>query len=394
MPRLLKLLLLLLPILGLLAVALDTPYHVLGGGELFGVSRTAERPPFTWSGFWSGRFQADFEAWLEQQLSLKAAMVRTDNTLNWRLFHDISAHTGIPIVVGKENTLFEMNYINNHNGVSELKGDPPPRSPYSVAEQTRLVARAARAFRALDIDFMVLFYPVKTAIWSHRVDPSYVLPGGPERADEGYRELLAGLRAAKVPVVDGAAEFSKLFAQDPAWPLYNRGGTHWTDLGACQVAKLVVGKLRLANPRKSKLRCRRGREHLASGGDTDLAQLINVWDYSDFLDPIPSVSARLSKPLPGGPRTALIVGTSYSQHLAHELTEAGVFRHVYRLPYYRHDRAPEIDWSRAASRQVVIFEQWEWSYFTANITEFVEDLALNDPRFASALQAAGSTRKR
>jgi len=393
MPRPLKFLLLLLPLLCLLALAIDTPFHALGDGQLHGVSRTAERPAFSAASFWSGKFQSDFEAWLEQQLSLKAVMVRSDNSLNWLAFHDISAHTGMPIVVGEENTLFEMNFINNHNGVSELKGDAPPRSPYSVAEQTRLVARAARAFRALDVDFMIVFFPVKTAIWSHRVGPNFTLPGGPEKAAKGYRRLLRALRAAKVPVVDGAGEFSKLFAEDPTWPLYNRGGTHWTYIGACEVGKRVVEQLRFANPRRrSKLRCNRGAPHTATGSDTDLARLVNVWDYSAFLDPIPSVKARLSKPLRRGPRNALIVGTSFSEHLAHELQQARVFRDVYRFAYYRHDRAPELNWHRASSRPVVILEQWQWSYLTANVTEFIEDLAQNDPRFAQALREADTAK--
>ncbi|HKO53981.1 MAG TPA: hypothetical protein VJV79_40010 [Polyangiaceae bacterium] len=386
MSRTFKIASLLLPLSLLLAVMLDTPYHALSDGELFGIERSAVRPPFSAATFWSGKFQADFEAWLEQQLSLKAAMVRTDNSLNWLLFHDISAHTAIPIVPGKSHALFELNYINNHNGVSELKGDPPLRSPHSVAEQTRLVSRAARAFRGLGIDFMVVFYPVKASIWSGRVPDRYLLPGGAEKAAAGYRQLLRGLEAAKVPVIDGAAEFARLFAQDPNLPLYNSGGTHWTDLGACQVAKLMVAELPLANPGGSTLRCTRGSVETAKDGDTDLALLINVWDNSRFLDPIPRIVPSLSKPLKGGSRSTLIVGTSYSEHLARELRRAGVFRDVDRLSYYRHEDAPSVAWDRVAARRIIIFEQWQWSYFTVNIMEFIDDLEAHAPGFARALQ--------
>jgi hypothetical protein len=386
MPRPIKLALLLLPLALLLAVLIDTPYHALSDGELWGIFRSAVRPPFSVASFWSGQFQVDFEAWLEQQLSLKAAMVRTDNTLNLVLFHDISAHTGIPIVLGKHHTLFEMNYVNNHNGVSELKGDPPPRSSYSVEEQTRLVSRASRAFRALGIDFMVVFYPVKASIWSQRLRRSYLLPGGAERAEAGYRHLLSGLQAAGVPVVDGAAEFARVFAENPTFPLYNSGGTHWTDAGACQVARLMVAQLPLANLRGAALRCRRGPLHTAKDGDTDISQLINVWDNSRFLDPIPLLVPTLSEPLPGGPRGTLIVGTSYSDHLARELHDAGVFRDIYRLSYYRHANAATTDWHRVSSRKIIIFEQWEWSYFTVNITDFIDDATANVPRFAAALK--------
>jgi hypothetical protein len=386
MPRSIKFSLLLLPLFLLLAVLVNTPYHALWDGDLFGVYRNAERPRLSAAGFWSGKFQSDFEAWFEQELAFKAAMVRTDNTLNLLLLHDISAHTEIPIVLGKRHTLFEMNYINNHNGVSELKGDPPPRSPYSVAEQIRLVSRAARAFRALDIDFMVVFYPVKASIWSDRVSDKYVLPGGAAKAAAGYRRLLDGLQAEHVPVVDGAAEFARVFAEDPTFPLYNSGGTHWTHAGACQVAALMVEQLPLANRAGSTLRCRRGATHPARVGDSDISELINVWDNSRFRDPIPALTVSLNKPLKGGARSTLFVGTSYSEHLAYQLQRAGVARDVLRLPYYRHPNAASVAWERVASRQVVVFEQWQWSYFTVNITEFVEDMTAHVPRFAQALE--------
>ncbi|HYQ46145.1 MAG TPA: hypothetical protein VER11_29445 [Polyangiaceae bacterium] len=386
MPRFLKLGLLLLPLALLLALLIDTPYHALGDGELFGVYRTAQRPPFSAASFWSGKFQGQFEAWLEQQLSLKAAMVRTDNTLNLLVLNDISAHTEIPIVLGKRHTLFEMNYINNYNGVSDLKNDPPPRSPYPLAEQVRLVSRASRAFRALGIDFMVVFYPVKASIWSDRVRARYLLPGGAEKSAAGYRQLLDDLATAHVPVVDGAAEFTRVFGEDPSFPLYNSGGTHWTNAGACQVARLITAELPLSNPKHSELRCRLGTKHTAKVGDSDISELINVWDNSRFKDQIPALNVSLNKPIAGGPRNALFVGSSYSEHLAGQLHRAGVFRDVYRLMYYRHTSAAEVDWRRAGNRQAVIFEQWQWSFFTVNIIEFIEDMTAHVPEFADALR--------
>ena len=386
MPRPLKLLLLLLPLALLLAVLIDTPYHALWDGGLSGVYRTAVRPPLSAAGLWSGKFQTDFEAWFEQQLSLKTAMVRTDNTLNLLLLNDISAHTAIPIVLGKRHTLFEMNYINNLNGVSELKNDPPPRSPAPVADQVRLVSRVSRAFRVLGVDFVLVFYPVKASIWRDRVPERFSLPGGAEKAAAGYQQLLRDLAAEQVPVVDGAGEFSRAFAQDPSFPLFNSGGTHWTNAGACRVARLITSELPFSNPRHSTLRCRVGIAHTAKMPDSDISELINVWDNSRFLDQIPTVSITLNKPLAGGPKKALLVGSSYSGFLVEQLHRALVFGDEYYLMYYRHTTADKVDWGRVADRQVVIFEQWQWSYFTINVSEFVEDMTARVPDFAAALR--------
>ncbi|HEX3851379.1 MAG TPA: hypothetical protein VHW01_10465 [Polyangiaceae bacterium] len=386
MSRRIKLLLLLGPLLLTLAALLDTPFHRLWQGQLTEIFTSAPLPVLSPASFWDGRFQQALEAWLEQELSLKAVMVRTDNTLNLAVFGDISGHTNIPIVLGKRNALFELNYINNRNGVSDEKGDRPGRTAYSLEQSVHRVARAARAFKLLGIDFMVLFYPSKASAWSERVPSRYKLPGGAAKARAGYQELLTALQAEHVPVIDGAAEFARLARENPEIPLYNSGGTHWTNASSCQISKLIVAHMPLSNPRGATLECRLGPLAAAALVDTDLAQLINVWDNSRFLDPIPALTPALSEPLPAGPVDALVAGSSFSGHLIDELRQAGVFGDVNRFFYYRHSR--QIDWKHElAVRRVVVLEQWQWSYFTVNSMDFLDDIS-REPRFAKALREA------
>jgi len=190
-----------------LIALVDTPYHRLSTQTLFGVVQGTGRPRASFHRLWTGAFQAKFEAWLAQELSFKALMVRTDNTINLVAFGDISARTGIPVILGKDNTLFEMNYVNNTNGVSDVKGDPPPKSSYPVVEDVRRLGRAASAFRALGMDFVVLFYPSKGWIWRDRLPRRYRLPGGARRARAGYEALVRALRREGVPVIDAASAY-------------------------------------------------------------------------------------------------------------------------------------------------------------------------------------------
>ena len=385
-----KVVLLFLPLALALSILIDTPFHALWGSNLLGVYSASVRPSISVGSFWRAKFQPELEAWFEQQLASKAVMVRTDNTISLLVFREISAHSGSTIVLGKHHTLFELSYINNRNGVSEFKGDLPPKSPYSVAESTRRMARAARAFRLLGIDFMIVFYPSKAAVLSQRLRSSYVLPGGVEKSEAGYQQLLDELRAGGVPVVDGAGLFSEIARETPNFPLYNSGGLHWTDAGACQVARLMLQQMPLANVARSDLRCRLGAGSTAEGGDADLAELSNLWDHSRFLDQIPSLTPSLSRRLSGGPRDALIVGTSFSEHFSRELHQAGAFRNVKRVLYYRHSNVADLQWEREVLRPVVIFEQWQWSYLTVNLTEFLADLVANSARFADAYRQADS----
>lgn len=386
MDRRLKLALLLAPLFLALAVLLDTPYHRLWNGELSGVLKVKPAPRWSLDSFWNGKYQSSFEQWFERDLAPKAAMVRTDNTINLFAFHDISAHTSIPIILGEDDTLFEMNYVNNSNGVSELKDDPPPRTEYSLQESTRRVARAAKAFQSLGIDFFVLFYPSKASIWRPRVPRRYRLPGGKLKAARGYQELVASLTSQGVPVVDAAQAFEDLARAQPTLPLYNRGGTHWTDAAACEVAGLAFAQLRAAAG-GARLHCELGPSAPAQGVAADLANLINVWDNRRFLDPIPSVTASLSGGLKGRPERAWVVGTSFSEMLIESLQSARAIGSVKRHVYYRHQNARSIKWERELkAAKVVILEQCQWSFMTANNSEFLDDLEKHAPSFAAALQ--------
>jgi hypothetical protein len=379
-----KLPLLLLPLLAALTVFVDTPYHRLSTGKLTGVVRVKRMPKPTWETFCSGAFQAKLEGWLEQEVSFKSVMVRTDNTVNLGAFGDISAHTGIPIMLGEQNTLFEMNYVNNTNGVSEVKGDPPPKSALTTEQEVERIGRAARAFRALGKDFLFVMYPSKGWIYRDRLPPRYRLPGGASRAQAGYEALVQALRAKGVTVIDGPRAYAEVGRRLPQLPLYNRGGTHWTDAGACEVTKLIFR--RMSGVGDARLVCDLGPAAPAYRVDADPAGLVNIWDNSRFIDMIPASRPSLSQPLDGGPRNALIVGTSFSAQIIRALTGAGAVDDVERLVYYRHTDARKAKWSRMLrAKHLVIFEQWQWAYITANISEFMDDLEANDPRYAAAL---------
>ncbi len=96
-------------------------------------------------------------------------------------------------------------------------------------------------------------------------------------------------------------------------------------------------------------------------------------------------------PLAGRPPNAWVVGTSFSEHLVRQLIQGRVFANVRRHSYYCHADVATIDWGRElASYQVVVFEQWQWSFLTVNLTEFLDDLSAHSPRFAEALRSVDS----
>jgi hypothetical protein len=381
MPRRLKLALLLLPLAAALAIGLDTPLHRLPQVRLAGVVVAAQLPAVTAGGIWEGRFQPGFEKYFDSRLSLRGQMVRFDDSLALALFHEIAARTGVPIILGKDETLFEMSYIDGANDVADLKNDPPPPGPYSVDEAARRLGRAARAFDRLGLAFVLVLYPHKVWLEPERVPARWQLPGGRAAAAAGYARLLAALRRNDVPFVDGVAVLTELREREPGLPLFSRGGTHWTEPAACAVAQRLVE----AVAPEAVLRCALGPARRAHGTDMDLAVLINVWDATRFADRIPTLKASLAAPLAGGPRPAVVIGTSFAGRLIEILTGAGVVRGVTRAMYFRSDQAARFDWSKVLRARLVVLEQSQGPFVTVNLTEFLGELERRVPEFAAAL---------
>ena len=394
MARFFKLALLLLPLALLLAVGVGTVFQPGSGSALTGVVRATPRPHLSASSFWKGTFQSKAEGYFDAELAFKAVLVRSENSLNLLAFREISAHTDIPVVLGKQDTLFEKNYIDNLNAVCDEKNDPPPPAPGSVEETSRRMGQAARAFSALGIDFLFVFYPSKAWLLADRVPERFKLAGGKERAEAGYLHLLAELRGNGVPVIDGLAALMELRRTNPALPLYNRGGTHWTDAAACSVAQRIVASLAkegTSDDRQGGLDCVLGPAAPAQGTDMDIAGLSNLWSFERFKDRLPSVTPNLTQRLRGGPPSTLVMGTSFSDHLVRLLTQAHAIRNVGYFEYYRHANARRFNFKREFDkRQLVIFDQWQASRLTVNVTEFVDDLERRDPRFRAAMQAAAA----
>jgi hypothetical protein len=100
---------------------------------------------------------------------------------------------------------------------------------------------------------------------------------------------------------------------------------------------------------------------------------------------VPESFSSLSRPLEGGPPGAVFVGTSFSEILVAPLLQANAIRNVRRYEYYRHKDVRKVRWARELKgRSLVVFEQWQWSYLTVNLTDYLDDLLAHDPRFAAA----------
>ena len=95
---------------------LQAQFRLFPETTLKGVIEWTKKPILTWNSWVDGSFQNDFASWFEERIGFKAALVKTDNQINYSLFKEISASTETEVILGKNNFLYEKAYIDVWNG--------------------------------------------------------------------------------------------------------------------------------------------------------------------------------------------------------------------------------------------------------------------------------------
>lgn len=279
-------------------------FDIFPSKKLHGVEKKTAIPDLTISSWFDGSFQSKFEAWYNQVHGLRDYFVRTDNQINFVLFHQVSSQQNLGLFLGEKNNLYERPYINNY-----LKLDSQPRNKIrAIAEQIRDLQDG---LAAKGIPFFFMISPSKATIYPEYI-PDYMLSQEKEHALSNYQKLIPFLEEFGINYLDGQKFISDLKRQSN-YQLFPKGGTHWNYFASYQVTQQLIQHIEaLTQKRMHRLQLERIEwTRVPRGSDHDLAQLANLWDPSPFLDinPYPIVQKEVIEgaSLPN----ALLVGTSF-----------------------------------------------------------------------------------
>jgi len=257
------------------------------------------------SAFLSEQYQRSFESWLSRNIGFRAYFVRTDNQINFSLFHEISSNYASPLVLGKDNVLFEKLYIDALNGDGYV-------SDKNLRRITRRVRRLQELLEKRGVTLLIFLTPSKAGIYPEKIPPQYLSPDRPPDEQSNYARLASMLKESDVNLLDARALLQE-WKNTAEQPLFARGGTHWTQLTACRVSESLMDRLRPLAPEIPALRCTPLESRsVPDPFDRDLADLCNLRDSSPLYETLlyPAVEPNLSDPPPGRPKM-LFVGGSF-----------------------------------------------------------------------------------
>lgn len=234
---------------------------------LYGVSDSATVTEEL-SALMDGTWQSEAETILNEKLVLRSWLIPLRNQISYSLFHT-STHDSI--ILGKDNYLYEENYILKHLQII---------SPVSDAYMKELICKLTDLQDRLAADNKQLFIfitPSKAHIYSEYIPDSYLALAPENQSTSSYEKLLAALDEYSLPYYDSVPYVlkNKTSFEYPAFPTT---GIHWSLVEGFAVTQ------RLMDSMEEQLDINLPEFELswavtptALGSDRDIEQLLNIF---------------------------------------------------------------------------------------------------------------------
>lgn len=221
-------------LLGLLLVLVLVPviqarYHFSKEAGLAGAFTVAPHPELTWAGLRDNSFQPAFEQYLEDRIGFRPYLIRLRNQLSFSLFRVARSSD---IVVGEHDVLFQPGPIESYLGHDLLAED-------EVRFRVRRLRAVQHELGQRGVQLLFVLAPSKARFQPEdlpaRLQPA---PGTVTNYDRFVREM----HADSVALLDLVPVFAHWKTTKP-YPLFPRGGTHWSGYGSTLAADTLLRHL-------------------------------------------------------------------------------------------------------------------------------------------------------
>jgi hypothetical protein len=202
---------------------------------LAGHSTFVARPVFSWERWFDGQFQQESDQYLNQHIGLRELFIRIRNQLFYSAFEEPSAQQ---VVVGKNDVLFEQNYIDAYLGQDYVGKD-------SVENQLKRIRLLQDTLAAQNIRFVMVLAAGKASFFSEHIPDRFF---SRTKGISNYEAFSDGFNRYGIHHID----FNRWFLQmkdTSNYPLYPKYGIHWSRYGELLVADSLINYLSQATSR-------------------------------------------------------------------------------------------------------------------------------------------------
>ncbi|NML66854.1 hypothetical protein HHL22_16740 [Hymenobacter sp. RP-2-7] len=249
----------------LLLPAIQAYWPLVPMGALGGVTAEAAAPQFNWEALKTGRLQPALETYTTDHLGFRPWLVRLYNQL---VFSGFSITRSPDVLLGKNGVLFMPTYIQAYLGKDVMTAD-------DVRYQVIRIKMLQHDLAQHGINFLFVLAPSKA-----RFEPENLPPHSPPTTSK-YDLFTRQAEASHLPLLDCVKLFAAWKRTKP-YPLYPRGGTHWSGYATTLIADTLLRQLEASGHYKLRDFRPVGRpdivraSDLLRGTDNDLGQTLNL----------------------------------------------------------------------------------------------------------------------
>ncbi|WP_159437461.1 alginate O-acetyltransferase AlgX-related protein [Hymenobacter daecheongensis] len=286
----------------LLAPALQAKLGIVTVAPLDGYFDQQPHPELNWPALRNNTFQPRMEAYLQDRLGFRSWLLRLRNQLAYTAFHQ----TRVPVVVvGKDDVLFQPVTIDVFLG-----------RDYAGEEMNHLVRRlkiVQDSLRAHGTQLLLVVAPGKPRILPAMLPESY---DAQPRNATNYDAVVRAARKYQVNMLDAAALLGR-WQDTTRFPMFPRGGTHWSGYATALVADTLFRRVEQLTHRDLPDFASHGLQVVTETDslrftDNDIQEILNLmYDKPPYPMAYPRVRF---EPETGKQRAnALIIGDSFAQ---------------------------------------------------------------------------------
>ncbi len=194
-------------------------------GPLFGSIVPTAKDSLTLEAWFDGTYQENRNKYINEQFGFRNTAVRLHNQIAFFLFRKAKANG---VIIGKEDYLYEIKYINAFRGAEEINQSELDSNLFMLkAIQSKLKERG--------VEFIVVMNPGKASFY-----PEFIPDEFPILSNRSYySEYQIGLESQGIQHIDFGKWFREMKGKTPA-PLFPKTGIHWSQYGATLAADSLV----------------------------------------------------------------------------------------------------------------------------------------------------------
>ena len=197
-----------------LCIPLFQEFFLLPSSPLNGYVVEPSKPVFTLQGWFSGEWQEEYSKYRDSKIGFRPWFIRVKNQIDYTAFRNTSSN----VVIGKDDWLYELPYINAWKGKDFIGQD-------SLDAIMDKISCVVNYLKLQHIDIIILIAPNKALILPMYLPVKYA---NEPSTLSNYAYFTKGLTNRNIPHIDYTPFMIRHLQKNSTLPVYGKYGVHWT----------------------------------------------------------------------------------------------------------------------------------------------------------------------